>query len=306
MRAFLRRGLPLLFLLGIAVAPLPARSPYPAIARADRSDPLFVQHQSAIERYYRAAAQGEPLPSLRIYEYTLQGERSLSAVAARFTVTVETLATLNRLPESEIPGGREALLIPSLPGLFIPDLPESRFEQLLAHERAEQVGALMSFTVVVDEKPVSFRFIPEERLSSAEQKHFLGSFFRMPLRDAVVTSPFGYRIHPVLGHHSFHHGVDFRANRGSGVYAAASGRVVEIGRDGVLGVYLVIDHAGLYSSTYAHLSEVTVTLKQDVLSGSMIGKVGNTGISTGPHLHFEIAQGEKLFDPLELLPLISE
>jgi murein DD-endopeptidase MepM/ murein hydrolase activator NlpD len=128
----------------------------------------------------------------------------------------------------------------------------------------------------------------------------------MPLRDAEVTSPFGYRIHPVFGYNTFHRGVDFRGKRGAGVYAAAAGKVVEIGRDGVLGLYVVVEHSGLYTTTYAHMSEATVRLNQEVLSGSMIGKVGNTGISTGPHLHFEIAQGERLLDPLELLPLISE
>ncbi|MFP4300725.1 MAG: M23 family metallopeptidase [Spirochaetaceae bacterium] len=306
MRALLRRVLPILLFLTLIPGPLPARSPYPAILRPDRSDPLFLQHQSAIEGYHRAAAQGERLPSLRIYEYRLRGERSLTAVAARFTLTAESLATLNRLPDTEIPEGRESVLIPSLPGLFLPEEPASRFERLLTHERTEELAHAEPFTVVVEEKPVRFRFLPEERLSAAEQKHFLGSFFRMPLEAAEITSPFGYRIHPVFGHRSFHRGVDLRATRGTGVYAAAAGEVVEIGRNGILGAYVVIEHAGRYTTTYAHLSEVTVTLKQEVLSGTMVGKVGNTGISTGPHLHFEIAQGEQLFDPLELLPLISE
>lgn len=306
MSSLLRRGVTLLLLIASVTLPVAAGSPYPAILRADRSDPLFVQHQSSVERYYRAGAQGEPLPALRIYEYTLQGERSLSAVAARFTLSVESLATLNRLPDTSIPPDRERLLIPSLPGIFVPEEPESRFELFLSHERSEDLSGLAPLTVLVGGRPARFRFIPDERLSSAEQRHFLGSFFRMPLRDAEVTSPFGYRIHPVFGYNTFHRGVDFRGKRGAGVYAAAAGKVVEIGRDGVLGLYVVVEHSGLYTTTYAHMSEATVRLNQEVLSGSMIGKVGNTGISTGPHLHFEIAQGERLLDPLELLPLISE
>lgn len=305
MRFLLRRGVTLLLLFALAL-PVAARSPYPSIARADRSDPLFVQHQSSIERYYRASSQGESLPSLRIYEYSLQGERSLSAVAARFTLSVESIATLNRLPDTAIPAGQETLLIPSLPGLFVPEEPSSRFELLLSHERKEEVANLAPLTVMVAGRPSRFRFIPEERLSSSEQRHFLGSFFRMPLREADVTSPFGYRPHPLFGYNTFHRGVDFRGKRGAPVYAAAGGTVAEIGRHGILGLYVVVEHPGLYRTTYAHLSETSVTLKQEVHSGSMIGKVGNTGISTGPHLHFEIAQGERLLDPLELLPLISE
>lgn len=121
-----------------------------------------------------------------------------------------------------------------------------------------------------------------------------------------MTSPFGYRTHPVFGFRSFHRGVDFRSPRGANVFAAAAGTVTEIGRDGVLGVYVVLEHAGGYRTTYAHLSEVTVTLKDELLSGSILGKVGNTGISTGPHLHFEIAQGDSVYDPLQLLPLVAQ
>lgn len=281
-------------------------APYPGIERANRGDPLFVQHQNGIERYYRASAQGDRLPPLRLYEYRVGGERSLNEIAARFTLPVETIATLNRLPSTEIPEDTERILIPSLPGLFVSEFPENRFEELLRQERRELLPKLRSFTVLVRGSPVRFRFIPEERLSGTEQLHFLGSFFRPPLREASVTSRFGYRTHPLFGFRSFHRGVDFRSPRGASVYAAAAGTVSQVGRDGVLGLHVVLEHDGGYRTTYAHLSEVTVSLKDELLSGSMLGKVGSTGISTGPHLHFEITQGDRFYDPLDLLPQMSQ
>ncbi|MFP4331499.1 MAG: M23 family metallopeptidase, partial [Spirochaetaceae bacterium] len=208
------------------------RSPYPTIERADRGDPLYLQHQAAVERYFRSSAEGEPLPALRIYEYRLAGERTLHAVAARFNLTVESLATLNRLPTVDIPAGRESVLVPSLPGIFLPTDPETRFEVLLSHERASATAGAPSFPVLLLGESATFRFIPEARLSGAEQRHLLGSFFRVPLDEATVTSHFGYRTHPVFGFRSFHRGVDFRSPRGAHVYAAAAGRVIEVGRDG--------------------------------------------------------------------------
>lgn len=294
----------LMLLFSLVALTTEARSPYPTILRADRGDPLFVQHQAAVARYYRASAQGEPLPSLRIYEYELAGERTLHAVAARFTLTVESIATLNRLTTLDIPAEVDRLLIPSLPGIFLVEEPATSFEMLLHHERSAQSVEAPLFPVLLAGESARFRFLPEERLSGAEQRHLLGSFFRMPLEEATVTSRFGYRTHPILGFRSFHRGVDFRSPRGANVYAAASGTVTEVGRDGVLGVYAVVEHAGGYRTTYAHMSEVVVQLNQELLSGSIVGRVGSTGISTGPHLHFEIAQGDRLYDPLELLPLL--
>ena len=299
-------GATLLLLLLLLVPELHANSPYPTIARPDRSDPLYQQHQRAIQAYYRAAAQGEVLPPLRIYRYTLDGEESLHAVAARFSLPTESLATLNRIPSPAIPTHREYLLVPSLPGLFLAEAPENRLESFLAEERRETAAELRPLSILMNGKRVTLRFLPEARLSGSEQRHFLGSFFRSPLTEAVITSRFGYRSHPVFGFRTFHRGVDFRSPRGANVFVAAPGEVTEIGRDGVLGVYVTVEHAGGYQTRYAHLSEVTVSLKDALLSGSIIGKVGNTGISTGPHLHFEIIQRDRHIDPLALLPPISE
>ena len=117
-----------------------------------------------------------------------------------------------------------------------------------------------------------------------------GSFgFRNPLRvPLVLTSKYGYRPHPVTGRYRFHEGIDLRAAVGTRVYASKAGRVIFAGRKGGYGKIVGIEHEGNFSTWYGHLSRIRVKAGQTVSQGKVIGLSGNTGISTGPHLHFEI------------------
>ena len=117
-----------------------------------------------------------------------------------------------------------------------------------------------------------------------------GSFgFRNPLRvPLVLTSKYGYRPHPVTGRYRFHEGIDLRAAVGTRVYASKAGRVIFAGRKGGYGKIVGIEHEGNFSTWYGHLSRIRVKVGQTVSQGKVIGLSGNTGISTGPHLHFEI------------------
>ena len=112
-----------------------------------------------------------------------------------------------------------------------------------------------------------------------------GNPLRVPL---VVTSKYGYRPHPVTRRYQHHEGIDFRASTGTRVYASRAGRVTFAGRKGGYGKFVVIEHEGNYTTGYGHLSRIRVRVGQTVAKGKVIGLSGNTGISTGPHLHFEI------------------
>jgi murein DD-endopeptidase MepM/ murein hydrolase activator NlpD len=94
-----------------------------------------------------------------------------------------------------------------------------------------------------------------------------------------------------------HGGLDLAAPEGTGVYAAAPGIVTETGDDPVYGKYVVISHAGGWASLYGHLSRIETGLRREVLSGILIGRVGSTGQSTGPHLHFELRRNGRTEDP---------
>ena len=113
--------------------------------------------------------------------------------------------------------------------------------------------------------------------------------FARPLKVPLfVTSGYGYRRHPVTGRYQHHAGIDFRAATGTRVYAAKAGRVIYAGRKNGYGKVIGIEHTGDFTTWYGHLSRIRVKVGETVRQGKIIGLSGNTGISTGPHLHFEI------------------
>jgi murein DD-endopeptidase MepM/ murein hydrolase activator NlpD len=128
----------------------------------------------------------------------------------------------------------------------------------------------------------------------------LGFSFPLPI-PASITSAFGWRIHPITGDRRFHAGVDFGAPMGTPVMAALPGQVVAAGDRGGYGLAVIIEN-NAQRNLYAHLSGIAVQPGQTVPAGSVIGWVGSTGNSTGPHLHFEsqylTPSGWQAVDPL--------
>jgi murein DD-endopeptidase MepM/ murein hydrolase activator NlpD len=113
-----------------------------------------------------------------------------------------------------------------------------------------------------------------------------------------VTSPFGERFHPILGYARMHRGVDLAAAYGSPIVAAADGRVVSAGWHGGYGKQVAIAHEGGMQTTYGHMSRIAAFAGEAVRRGQVIGYVGSTGLSTGPHLHFEVTKNGRAVNPL--------
>ncbi len=115
-----------------------------------------------------------------------------------------------------------------------------------------------------------------------------------------ISSRFGLRQHPVLRFTRLHAGVDFAAPPGTPILAAGAGHVIEAGRFGGYGNWVKIGHEGGLATGYAHMSRIAPGVKRSarVRQGQVIGYVGSTGLSTGPHLHFELHRGGRPVDPL--------
>ena len=113
-----------------------------------------------------------------------------------------------------------------------------------------------------------------------------------------LTSRFGMRRHPILGFTRMHAGVDFGARFGTPVFAVTDGRVSYSGRHGGHGNYVRLEHGGGLGSGYAHLSRIAVAAGSVVRAGQVVGYVGSSGLSTGPHLHFEVYRDGRTIDPL--------
>jgi len=120
-----------------------------------------------------------------------------------------------------------------------------------------------------------------------------------------VTSPYGERMHPIIGEEAFHRGVDLRAHYGSPILAAADGVVLYIGSKTTYGNMVVLLHGGGIATVYGHLWKFAVQPYERVQKGQLLGYTGNTGFSTGPHLHFEVRQDGEPTNPLEWLPPIE-
>ena len=144
------------------------------------------------------------------------------------------------------------------------------------------------------------RAIEEERRAH-EAEHGPFELVAWPA-DGERTSGFGPRVHPIFGSVRQHNGVDLDGNTGDRVRAARSGEVILAGESGGFGNIIVIYHGLGYSTLYAHLSRIEVSVGQNVASGDRIGAIGSTGWSTGPHLHFELRIDGKAVDPMPYLP----
>ncbi len=123
---------------------------------------------------------------------------------------------------------------------------------------------------------------------------------RTPVDGARLTSSFGMRFHPLLAYSRMHQGADFGARHGSPIYAAASGRAEFVGPHGGHGNYIRLVHSGELKTAYAHMSRFAVKRGQQVTQGQVIGYVGSTGVSTGPHLHYEVWLKGKPVNPMTL------
>lgn len=277
-------------LAAFALAPARlAAADYPRLRSLSPADPVFKQYSDDVSEARQALATrkaGEPLP-IHLYSYVPAPSDTLLTVAARCAVPYDAIASLNRIASMLDGLPSRAILIPTLPGLYLPDSSTTDFERLLLSSFDPDDPSIISFQVH-DPTSRPVHCVPDSTFDGTLRAFFLTPTFRFPLPAAVRTSSYGMRKNPVTGKLVFHKGIDLAAAKGTPVYACADGTVTSTGSDPVYGNYIIIRHANSRESLYGHLDEIKIVLRQQVKSGSIIGTVGSTGQSTGPHLHFEI------------------
>ncbi len=193
---------------------------------------------------------------------------------------------------------------------------ESKVEELVtqAEQKASEVGDLYSnkknlLSQTTANKNALIQMEKQLEIKEAEVTRILESYkygnapsgkFMWPVA-GWVKSGFGYRIHPIFGTRRFHSGIDIAASYGTLVKAADGGQVVQAGYFGGYGYSIMLYHGGGFATWYAHLSSINVSMGQMVQRGQVIGLVGSTGWSTGPHLHFEVRINGTPQNPLAYL-----
>ncbi|MBQ9966511.1 MAG: peptidoglycan DD-metalloendopeptidase family protein [Clostridia bacterium] len=141
-------------------------------------------------------------------------------------------------------------------------------------------------------------------LAAQSSSTYVGGNMMWPLPAAnnVITCKYGMRTHPITGVYKLHTGIDLRASTGTKIYAANAGTVIKATYSSAYGYYVVVNHGGGTSTLYAHMSKMAVKNGQKVSQGTVLGYVGSTGYSTGPHLHFEVIKNGNYVNPVTMYP----
>ncbi|HMB01228.1 MAG TPA: M23 family metallopeptidase, partial [Spirochaetota bacterium] len=143
-------------------------------------------------------------------------------------------------------------------------------------------------------------FLYQATIPPAQRELIFGSFFIKPV-SGYLSSPYGMRMHPIKNRLLMHTGVDIAGNYNRKVKAARRGKIIFAGKKGGYGNYVIIKHRYGYHTCYGHLKAIKVKKGGYVKKGQSIGRVGNTGLSTGPHLHFEIKHNGRYVNPKRFL-----
>jgi murein DD-endopeptidase MepM/ murein hydrolase activator NlpD len=284
---------------------------YPRIQKLNSRDILFKQLQSDLQAYFQAESRlavkdSVEFPPLRLFSYQMTEGMDLLSLSARLTLPYDCIATLNGFdnPTAVHPG--MVVLIPNQPGIFAWDEPATTFQEIVASISENARMEAQSLRLDMNGRLRGMRFYRGEGFTPIERAYFLNILFRFPLPFGRLTSGYGTRDNPFTGDSEFHKGIDLAAPLGTEVFAARDGTVGLVGVDPIMGNMIILNHEAGYQTIYGHLAEVHVRLNDTVRSGMIVGTVGTTGYSTGPHLHFEIRRRGASRDPAVLLPMPKE
>lgn len=176
---------------------------------------------------------------------------------------------------------------------------------MLTNSISQSVREVMSWNISLDSAVDTFKnfrtIIPEAKKTLEIPEDDSSITFIMPL-DGVVTSPFGERVHPVFNTSKFHTGIDIDAEMGTPIKSSTKGSVKEVGEDEYNGKFVRIQ-SGSYEVVYAHCFKILVEQGQKINQGDVIAEVGDTGITSGSHLHFEIKENGEPVNPVDKLDI---
>ena len=242
--------------------------------------------------------------SLYYRAYAVKPGDMVGTIATEYGISQDAIISLNKLRNTRTLQIGQILKIPSMDGIPYTvkegDTPETIADKYkISLEKLAQVNALTDNTI----EPTTVIFLPDAKLDWATLQEINGDLFRKPLHsNYYITSRYGWRDNPFSnGKRSFHNGLDLAAPTGTPVYAALNGQVVSTGYSTVYGNYIIIRHHSGYQTLYGHLNTILTSTGSFVSVSSKIGTVGNTGMSTGPHLHFTVYKNGSTINPAGVL-----
>ncbi len=240
--------------------------------------------------------------ALEVGSYRVQSGDTLGQIASRFGLEMDTLISFNQIEDVRRLQIGDTYRIPNRDGLLYT---VKRGDNLatIASVNGSTVNGILDANDLLSQNIIEGQvlFIPGARLNETELKLILGELFAWPVRGRF-TSSFGMRDDPFTGLRRFHNGIDLADAVGTRIRAASSGQVVHIEtQTGNYGKFIIIRHPQGFQTLYGHLDSFSVRTGEYVERGQIIGSMGNTGRSTGPHLHFSVIHNGTFVDPLRYL-----
>jgi murein DD-endopeptidase MepM/ murein hydrolase activator NlpD len=250
---------------------------------------------------------GDDNPSSMAYKvYRVKKGDMIGPLAESFGVTQDTLLSVNHITNSRALQINQYLKIPLIPGIIHTARNSGETPETIAEKYDVDLAKIIDVNGLeagVSLKAGATIFVPDAKLDAATLQAINGDIFHWPLqRRTRISSWYSWRRSPFTGSRQFHNGIDLPAPSGTPIYPGAQGTVIDVGYNNVYGNYVIVAHHSGYSTLYGHMSAVLVSKGNFVSTGTRLGLVGNTGQSTGPHVHFTVYKNGRAVNPVYLLP----
>ena len=244
----------------------------------------------------------EFLPDLRFFTYKVKKNENFWNIMTRSSLDMDTISSINFLVSVKDVSPGKVIYLSNMRGVIYKTVKNETLETISQKTKINK-EYIRKVNNIADENNINkeYIFIPSAKISNIERSLLLGVGFSSPLKSVRRTSAFGRRIDPFNNKFDFHTGIDLACPAGSKVYAARNGRIFFTGSDGGYGSLIIIKHENNYTSYYGHLKKIMVKKGEDVKRGDLIAFSGNSGRSTGPHLHFEVRKEFRPVNPVILL-----
>ncbi len=259
---------------------------------------------NAVSNAGEALPEQDAAPELEYTVYRVRQGDMIGILAERFGLTQDTLISVNSIKQTRLIQIGQYLKIPSMPGILYTVRGDGETLDSIARKYEVDADKCSSVNKVSLTQPLSAGtslFIPDAELDWVTRQEINGDLFIKPIKASFYfSSYFGWRNSPFTGQRTFHNGIDMAASRGTYIYPALAGVVSTVSYDTVYGNYVIITHHSGYKTLYAHMSEVLTAKGRSVSTDTRIGRVGNTGMSTGEHLHFTVFKNGTAVNPVNL------
>ncbi len=234
--------------------------------------------------------------------YRVKSGDMIGFIADDFNVTQDTIISINNIRQSRLIQPGQYLKIPSMPGIIYSVKKDGETPSSIAEKyeiNVEKCALVNNLQPSSQLSAGTSIFVPDAELDWATRQEINGDLFKKPLHSRYwLSSPYGWRDSPFNpGKRTFHGGMDMAVAQGTAIYPSLDGKVTATGYNATYGNYVIITHHSGYKTLYAHMSSINCKKGNFVYTNTVIGRVGSTGMSTGPHLHFTVYKNGKTVNP---------